>query len=529
MLAQDAVMLAQKEDRFMLFARHGNAEASPRTQDARQLVGSGWARVGGISIFWFALNFHWSALLTVVLPSQVLALVGSTHKVDALAFVLIPGAFVSLIANPLWGWLSDQSRGWLARRGRRRPYILCGTLVNIGGLLWMASARDIVTLAFAYALVQFANNATQAPFHALLPDIVPPQQRGTVSGIMGFLMIAGTIAGVVLAGLLLDSSTVPTLYWRGIWLVYGCIIVVMFGFMLLTVLLMKEKVDARASSGQSQTWKTLPGRLLRRAGLQTVTWTAVAVVLLWGLFWLCAHLPGGPFRVSGDVQQVALEVVVTMGLLRLFDFHPRRHPDFAWVLLTRFLVSLGMALIQNWMQYYLQDVLQFQHAELVTAQFLSVVAIAGLCSAALAGWLSDRWGRKRLVYVAGGMMALVGISVVVAQAFTHATAVLFPVLLGAGVLFGIGYGAYQSVDWALVADTLPSRQHYARDMGVWNISLSLPQMLAPVVAGPLITTFAQRGQIGMGYQLLFMLAALCCLCGTAAVRAIRGGVGRCKP
>src|SRR5581483_7421696 len=152
-----------------------------------------WLQIVAISIFYFSLNFQLSALLTIIVPSQVFKMVGDLQKGEALAFVLIPGAFVALFSNPLFGLLSDRTRGKLAIWGRRRPYILIGTLINIGGLIWMAMAPNIFWLAFAYLLVQFSSNAAQAPFHALLPDIVPAEQRGLASGVMGLLQIGGAI------------------------------------------------------------------------------------------------------------------------------------------------------------------------------------------------------------------------------------------------------------------------------------------------------------------------------------------------
>src|SRR2546423_3730038 len=179
-----------------------------------------WTQILSISIFAFALNFHWAALGIIILPSQVLKIVGDLNKGTALAFVLVPGAFVSLFANPLFGMLSDRTHGRLAAWGRRRPYILIGTLVNIAALVWMAAARDIPTLAIAYVLVQFSSNAAQAPFHALLPDIVPEEQRGVASGVMGFLQILGGIAGVIIAGMFIDASKPLSLYQQGLLLTY---------------------------------------------------------------------------------------------------------------------------------------------------------------------------------------------------------------------------------------------------------------------------------------------------------------------
>src|SRR5579859_843647 len=230
-------MARQEKDAAGLLSPRRLAIALPRLR---------WTQIVAISIFWFGLNFHWSALGIIVLPSQVLKLVGDANKGSALAYVLIPGAFVSLFANPLFGMLSDQTRGKLAAWGRRRPYILLGTLVNIVGLCWMATAHDIASLALAYVLVQCASNAAQAPFHALLPDIVPVEQRGLTSGVMGLLLIAGNIAGVIMSGLLIDASKPLAVYQQELWLTYGIVMAVLVGLMLVTIFSVREGAGASA-------------------------------------------------------------------------------------------------------------------------------------------------------------------------------------------------------------------------------------------------------------------------------------------
>src|SRR5260370_37352363 len=127
-----------------------------------------WTQNLAISIFCFALNFHWTALGIIILPSQVFKIAGNATKGTALAYVLVPGAFVSLFANPLFGMLSARTHARLAAWAPRRPYILFGTLGNVLGLIWMSASHGIPTLTFAYVLVQFSSNASQAPFHALL-------------------------------------------------------------------------------------------------------------------------------------------------------------------------------------------------------------------------------------------------------------------------------------------------------------------------------------------------------------------------
>ncbi len=495
---------------------------SPR-RPAIRLPKVRWTQILAISIFWFALNLHWSALGIIILPSQVFKMVGDAQKGEALALVLVPGAFVSLFANPLFGMLSDKTRGWLAAWGRRRPYILVGTLVNAGGLIWMAAARDIPTLAIAYVLVQFSSNAAQAPFHALLPDIVPEEQRGVASGVMGFLQILGGIAGVIVAGMFIDASKPLSLYQQGLWLTYGIIIAVLVALMLVTIISVRERmgISAQIAAQEAEQVVTNPaaGQSVRRPWISrstalTIVGTLIAGGVVWGVMalWNALHIAG--VQISTDVQQVILEVIATIGILRLFDFNPRRDPDFAWVLLTRLVVMLGIYTVLDFLQFYMRDAVGAPHPEQQTTNFIIITSLTSVASALIVGWLSDRFGRKRMVYFSGGMMALVGLVFII----THS----LPIVLAAGALFGIGYGAYTSVDWALVADVLPSHRDFARDMGVWNISLSLPQVIAPIVGGPLIDAFTRSHQPVLGFQLLFAIAVVYCLIGTVTVRFIRG-------
>jgi MFS family permease len=488
-----------------------------------------WTKILTLSIFWFALNFHWAALGIIILPSQVFKLVGDLHKGEALAFILIPGAFVSLFANPLFGMLSDRMRGRLAALGRRRPYILIGTLLNMGCLVWMALAPNIISLAIAYSLVQLFNNAATAPFHALLPDIVPEEQRGMASGMMGFMATFGSVVGVVFAGIFIDANLPVAAFEHNLWITYGVIIIVMTAMMLFTIFSIRERdaLSIRLVEQETQVEQNTPSTnphvdrtrptwfaWVTPSLVRNVLGTLSVAVIAWGAMALWNALHIIPIMISSNVQQVVLEVIATVGILRLFDFHPRRNPDFAWVLVTRLVMMLGVYTVQDFLQYYIRDVVHAAHPEAQTTNFIIILSLTSLVSAIFAGWLSDRFGRKRMVYFAGGLMSVVGLVFVVTQSL--------PIILAAGAIFGLGYGAYISVDWALVADVLPSHKHYARDMGVWNISLSLPQVIAPVIGGPLIDSMTKAGHSTLGFQLLFGMSIVYCLLATITVSFIRG-------
>jgi len=462
-----------------------------------------WTQILAISIFWLALNFHWAALGIIILPSQVFKIVGDLNKGEALAFVLVPGAFVSLFANPLFGLLSDRTRGRLASWGRRRPYIFFGTLINIGGLIWMAASRDIVSLAAAYILVQFSSNAATAPFHALLPDIVPAEQRGLASGVMGLLAIAGSIGGVIVAGLFIDASKPLPTYVQGLWLTYGIIIAVLLALMLITIFSVKERNSLSAQSAaqeedQSPTAPSIaePAAPVRRSWLSrfvvlTIAWTLLAAAAAWGLIALWNVLHVAHIQISGDVLQIVLETIATIGILRLFDFNPRRDPDFAWVLLTRLVMMLGIYTVQDFLQYYMRDAVKVAHPEQQTTNFIIILSLTSLFSALGAGWLSDRFSRSAAI-VPG--LVLTGVAML-GLAAAGAPVAFYLVAL----MYGFGFALGHTGSTILTMDRAPEAERGAA-MATLTVAWDIGTLVGAFMLGFLVDA--------AGYGAVFLLVGL---------------------
>lgn len=77
------------------------------------------------------------------------------------------------------------------------------------------------------------------------------------------------------------------------------------------------------------------------------------------------------------------------------------------------------------------------------------------------------------------------------------------------VCLGLGFGAYQSVDFALVMDVLAEDADKAKDIAVWHQSLVLPQALATPLGGVVLDLFEKVNcRIGLGYIILFMMTSL---------------------
>ena len=147
--------------------------------------------------------------------------------------------------------------------------------------------------------------------------------------------------------------------------------------------------------------------------------------------------------------------------LRSLWIDPRQHPDFAWVWITRALVMLGFYSVLPFVNYYLVDVIHSTNAGRDASLVLGIILIASTVSAVQGGKLSDRIGRKRVVYQANALIAVMALGFVLCHNVLQVIAV--------GVLFGFGFGAYTSVDWALGTDVLPSQEDAAKEMAVWHV------------------------------------------------------------
>ena len=87
------------------------------------------------------------------------------------------------------------------------------------------------------------------------------------------------------------------------------------------------------------------------------------------------------------------------------------------------------------------------------------------------------------------------------------------------VLIGLGYGAFMSVDLALMTQVLPVREigdeTVGKDLGILTTAINIPQILAPVLAAGLLTV------TGNNYPMLFVVAAGFVLAGAFFVVPIR--------
>jgi MFS family permease len=413
----------------------------------------------GLSAYWFATSMKWFFLLVALGPTQVEQLVPDAVKGGAWGRVVTIGAIWAMIGPALFGYLSDRTR---SRFGKWRPYLAIGSAMTVVALMTLAGAKSYWVLVLGYLLLQISDDVATGPYSALIPGLVPEEHRGRASGVMGLLQLLAQIASGILAFLL--HADITRLY------------------------------------------------------------TVIAVTNL-----ICAIITLAVVREDPPSVPVQQSTFVQSWIA------PWRQPDFRWVWFTRFLNALGFYLIQNYMKFFLSDVVRDFHffginvapvdphaadprKALQDAAFLAsfvlalVISLTGAVGAVLGGRLSDRIGRKKVIYAAGTLMAAVLPPFILFPNFT--------LILLLAVVFGLGYGAYTSADWALASDVMPNKSEMAKDMGLWQSSVSTPQIVSGAVG--VLVDYGNAFRPGFGYTYTFLVGALAFALGTVLVRKIRG-------
>ncbi|MEV6733926.1 MULTISPECIES: MFS transporter [unclassified Streptomyces] len=397
-------------------------------------VGGRW--VGALSLANLGVWVGWFGPLQLLLARQAEQLTPD-HKASTLALVTGVGAAVSMVANPVFGALSDRTT---SPAGRRIPWVVAGVAGGAAGLLVLARASSVAGVIAGWCLVQLALNAAFAALTAAVPDQVPPRRRGLVGGWLGVSQVGGILVGTALAT------------------VAGGITAGYLACAAFSVL------------------AAVPYVVMRR---DTRLWPDARPAFRWRTF------------------------------LTGFWIDPRRHPDFGWAWLTRFLMNLSYSVSTMYLLYYLTDAVHYEDdADTGVLILTALNALTLLATVVISGVRSDRTGRRK-VYVIGAGLVISAATLLLAVWQTWTGAIV------ASLVLGVGFGVYTSVDFALLTDVLPTAQDRGRDLGVINIANALPQVLAPVIAAPVVTHFG-------GYTALYVLAGALALAGSVLVRRIRG-------
>jgi len=314
------------------------------------------------------------------------------------------------------------------------------------------------------------------PYSALIPDSVPSTQFGIASGWMGFMTMSGSFLGGGLTGFILSF---PEVHIATCYVLLGALVASTSSLTVLTIHYLNPRTileDIPLPSSPSLSSLRTPG----------IKWSNV-------LSWIFA-----PFQAN----------------------------NFKWVFIMRFLMNLGVNILMTFTNFFMKDVVrEFEFLKLfavhdgerATSYFVGMCLVGSLISTASTGIISDQYGRKVLVYFAGTLLFSVPVT------FMFNTS--FPLVLLMGMIFGVGYGSYVVVDWALASSSLPNTDSYAKDMGLWHAALALPMMIGPLIDGVLIDNIepfsASASVQHLGWKILWLLSCFAFLGGTLCMRRLK--------
>ncbi|MGH2357844.1 MAG: MFS transporter [Candidatus Limnocylindria bacterium] len=438
----------------------GHTAADDRDAFGRPKAPLSTGRLLAVTAYWLAITVLWGAMTFSVIPRLVESpgVLGDAAHPQAglyISIVTTIGVVIAIFVQPTMGAISDHTR---SRLGRRKPYIIAGTIMDLLFLTlaaWAFWNQSYIPFVVAVGLLQFSSNFAQGPYQGYVPDLVPSKQVGVASGLLGAANIAGNIIGPALA--LLFIGVLPTA----------------LGFPEVSL-----------------------GLFVAIAAVEVVT---MLITVIWV-----------PDR---SAPETTLSLAQRARSAWGTDILAER--DFVWVMVSRLLVLTGLVTLQAFAVFFLENVHGMTPDEALGAAFpiLIVTAVAALIAAVPGGQISNRIGRKPVLYTA--------IAVGTAGGLVIAFAPEYWMVVGAAVPIGICSGVFLGVDWALMTDIIPKAQS-GRYMGISNIAVAGAGPIGTTVGGLLVfAVILASADTAFAWRALFVLMAAELLLGALALRRVR--------
>nr|WP_317847011.1 MFS transporter [Caulobacter segnis] len=465
------------------------ATASPPPAKARLSFLQIWNMCCGL----FGVQIVWG--LQNVNTSRIFQTLGA--DVNELAILWIAAPITGLLVQPIIGHLSDRTWG---RLGRRRPYLLYGSILTAVALVLMPNAPTVITASLALWLLTASINVAMEPFRAFVADSLPDQQRTAGFAMQVFFIGAGAVFASALPWLLTHGFGVSGQAAPGVLppSVHAAFYVGAAGLMvavLWTVFTTTETPPERLSSGapaiaaRTPTAETVAW--MRRSGL---LWIAGAV-----LVGLCAFLG----RWGREIYVLAILGVI-FGAAQLATSWQRGRGRSSVGLLEvvedivhmpEVLKRLAVVQFFTWFGLF---ALWIYATPAVTARHYDAVDTASAAYNAGADWVGVLFaGYNGVAAIAA--LALPLLARRIGRPASHAVCLALgavgfagfvliddPMLLWLPIVgIGLAWASIMSAPYAMLSSAVPPGKMGVY-MGIHNLFLVIPQMVAATVLGPLV-------------------------------------------
>ena len=445
-----------------------------------------------ININWFSLTLRAQVLGGLLVPLLVQNFVGEAQKGSYFGAIRLWALMAALLAQAMFGLLSDRSR---SRWGRRRPFIFAGAVLEvvvIVGMLWIAGLQGLIgyaALFIAYILSMILANMSQAGTQGLIPDVVPQEKRGITSGVKMLLEIPLplVVVGLVIAPLFSQGDLTAAI---------AVTCVVILAGMGLTMLVREKRLDIE------------PGPLNWRPFASLVLMTVVFIVIILGLGqvvqWLIAALSNASRFTFGLIGVLAMFLAVVVGIFASLAVHldksVRQNRPFIWWIISRLAALVAINNIAVFLLYFLQEKFNLPASEAVETAGLLPMVLGGfvILFGLGAGWLADRFDR-RLLTALGGVIGAIGVAVIVLGSN-------LPLMYVAAAIIGVAYALFNVASWALGTDIVP-RERAGEFLGLQNLAGAGAGAIGAYIGGTIADHSGYMLMMAM-FGVMFLLSAV---------------------
>jgi len=429
----------------------------------------------------------------------------------ALSMMRTAGLIIAMLVQPAAGLISDRST---SRFGRRRPFILIGTLLDLVFLVAIGLSSSYWSLLVAVLLIQFSSNISHGPLQALIPDLVPEDQRGRASGVKAiFELLPIVLVGVMVVPMIAAGQ----LNWAIV--VTGA---VLFITALLTMLLVKEQ--PLKEKPDVPFWPPMVRVLGMLAGIGVGALAGlVGAALVGGLAGLVTWLFAGKdialtvaVILGGAIAMIIAVVVgVWAGSMLTIGKEAKNHSSFIWWIVNRLFFLAAITSLQGFLLFFMMYAFSVtsEQAASLTKNLLYMVGIFTLLSALPSGWLADRIGHKRLVGLSG-IMAAAGCTLLLGTIWMPNLSLIYV----AGLILGVSTGLFMTTNWAMGTNLVPPEEA-GRYLGISNLAGAGAGMIGAGIGGP-VADYLNFGTPGLGYFAIFAAYAVLFALSTVSLRFV---------
>lgn len=140
-----------------------------------------------------------------------------TQSNSKLAILISMGAFTGIFVQYLAGIISDRSN---FKMGRRKPYIIIGSLFTTFFICLMPFAKNYTILFIIAFSFYFSLNFYQGPYYSLIPESVDDNQLGLANGFSRVISVLGmALIFITGTGLWNKNHTLPFFLAAGLALI----------------------------------------------------------------------------------------------------------------------------------------------------------------------------------------------------------------------------------------------------------------------------------------------------------------------